>query len=75
LPLLYLKSSIYATIIWATAREDVTPAPPTVYPPAEFRSKLAAGHHFLNAVLRGPMFFLIGDKRELARLVKKPLAH
>ena len=48
---------------------------PTVYPPAEFRSKLVAGHHFLNTVLRGPMFFLIGDKRELARLAKKPLAH
>jgi len=48
---------------------------PTVYPPAEFRSKVAAGHHFLSTVLRGPMFFLIGDKRELARLAKKPLAH
>src|SRR5512139_90932 len=29
---------------------------PTVYPPAEFRSKVAIGHHFLNSVLRGPMF-------------------
>jgi predicted nucleotidyltransferase len=48
---------------------------PTVYPPEEFRSKLAAGHHFLNSILRGPMFFLVGDKRELARLAKKPLAH
>ena len=48
---------------------------PTVYPPEEFRSKLAAGHHFLNSILRGPMFFLIGDKHELARLAKKPLAH
>jgi predicted nucleotidyltransferase len=48
---------------------------PTVYPPAEFRSKVAAGHHFLNSVLRGPMLFLIGDKGELARLAKKPLAH
>jgi predicted nucleotidyltransferase len=48
---------------------------PTVYPPAEFRSKLVAGHHFLNAVLKGPLFFLIGDKRELARLARKPLAH
>jgi predicted nucleotidyltransferase len=47
---------------------------PTVYPPAEFRSKVAAGHHFLNAVLKGPMLFLIGDKRELERLAKKPLA-
>jgi len=48
---------------------------PTVYPPEEFRSKLAAGHHFLNTVLKGPMFFLIGDKHELARLAKKSLAH
>jgi len=48
---------------------------PTVYPPVEFRSKLAAGHHFLSTVLRGPMLFLIGDKRELARLAKKPMAH
>lgn len=48
---------------------------PTVYPPAEFRSKVAAGYHFLNAVLKGPLFFLIGDKHELARLAKKPLAH
>ena len=48
---------------------------PTVYPPAEFRSKVAAGHHFLSTVLRGPMLFLIGDKHELARLAQKPLAH
>ena len=48
---------------------------PTVYPPTEFRSKLVAGHHFLNSVLREPMLFLIGDKRELERLAKKPLAH
>ncbi len=47
---------------------------PTVYPPSEFRSKLAAGHHFLNAVIRGPMLFLIGDRRDLAGLAKKPLA-
>ena len=48
---------------------------PTVYPLPEFRSKVAAGHHFLNTVLRGPMLFLIGDKHELARLAQKPLAH
>ena len=47
---------------------------PTVYPLSEFRSKLAAGHHFLNTVLRGPMLFLIGEKRDLAGLAKKPLA-
>jgi predicted nucleotidyltransferase len=47
---------------------------PTVYPPSEFRSKLAAGHHFLDTVLGGPMLFLIGEKRDLAGLAKKPLA-
>jgi len=47
---------------------------PTVYPPAEFQSKVAAGHHFLSTVLRGPMLFLVGDRRELARLAKKSLA-
>lgn len=47
---------------------------PTVYPPREFQSKLEAGHHFLRTVLRGPMVFLIGDKRELAGLAKKRLA-
>jgi DNA-binding transcriptional ArsR family regulator len=47
---------------------------PTVYPPGEFRSKLGAGHHFLKTVMRGPMVFLIGDKRELAGLAKKRLA-
>jgi predicted nucleotidyltransferase len=47
---------------------------PTVYPLSEFRSKLAAGQHFLSAVLRGPMLFLIGEKRDLAGLAKKPLA-
>jgi predicted nucleotidyltransferase len=47
---------------------------PTVYPPSEFQSKLTAGHHFLKTVLRGPMLFLIGDKRDFGGLAKKPLA-
>lgn len=41
---------------------------PTVYSPAEFRSKLKTGHHFLKAALGGIRIFLIGDERELARL-------
>jgi predicted nucleotidyltransferase len=48
---------------------------PTVYPSSEFRSKLLAGHHFLNTVLAKPILFLVGDERELARLAKKRLAH
>jgi predicted nucleotidyltransferase len=47
---------------------------PTVYPSGEFQSKLEAGHHFLKTVLRGPMVFLFGDKRELTGLAKKRLA-
>lgn len=47
---------------------------PTVYPIGEFQSKLSAGHHFLSTIVGKPMFFLIGDKRELARLAKKRLA-
>jgi predicted nucleotidyltransferase len=43
---------------------------PSVYPPAEFRAKLAARHHFLRSVLKGEKIFLIGDERELARLAK-----
>ena len=41
---------------------------PTVYPPAEFREKAAADHHFIKAVLRGPKILLIGDEDDLAGL-------
>ncbi len=54
-----------------TINRDINP---TVYPPSEFRSKLLAGHHFLNTILEEPIYFLIGDERELARLAKKRLA-
>ena len=47
---------------------------PTVYPPAEFKSKIAEGHHFLKSVLSGSKIYLIGDEHELARLVEKRLA-
>ena len=46
---------------------------PTVYSPAEFRSKLKAGHHFLTAVVDGGKIFLVGDEHELARLGAKRL--
>jgi hypothetical protein len=47
---------------------------PSVYPPGEFQSKLAAGHHFLKGVLKAEKIFLIGDDRELERLAEKRLA-
>jgi predicted nucleotidyltransferase len=43
---------------------------PTVYPPDEFKSKLAGGHHFLKTVLNGPKLFLIGDENELEELAE-----
>ena len=43
---------------------------PIVYPPEEFRSKLAADHHFLTTTLVGSKFFLIGDEHELAKLAE-----
>jgi predicted nucleotidyltransferase len=54
-----------------TLRRDINP---TVYPPTEFRSKLAAGHHFIETVLKETKIFLIGDESELARLAGKRLA-
>jgi uncharacterized protein len=43
---------------------------PTVYPPEEFRAKILAGHHFLKSLLPREKIYLIGDERELKRLVK-----
>lgn len=39
---------------------------PSIYPPAEFRQKVAAKHHFLTQVLSEPKVFVIGDSHELA---------
>jgi predicted nucleotidyltransferase len=43
---------------------------PSVYPPAEFRSKLAEGHHFLKTVLSAPKIFLIGNENDLEELAR-----
>jgi predicted nucleotidyltransferase len=43
-------------------------ANPTVYPPGEFRAKVAAGHHFLTSVLDEARIFLLGDEDDLQRL-------
>jgi predicted nucleotidyltransferase len=67
----------FATVVAALAqaqeqlRRDVNPS---VYPPAEFRDKLARGHHFLTAVLREPRVFIIGGDDELVRMGAKRLA-
>lgn len=50
---------------------------PTVYPPAEFRKKIRAGHHFLTTVLQEPLLFAVGRPDVLAclgaeRVASKP---
>lgn len=47
---------------------------PTVYPPAEFRRKMAERKHFLTTVVNGPKVFLVGDERELAGMVQERVA-
>ena len=44
------------------------PINPTVYSLLEFKSKLASGNHFLNAVLKGQKVFLLGDEDELRKV-------
>lgn len=41
---------------------------PIVYSPHEFRGKLAAGQHFITAVMQQPKLFVIGDRDVLERL-------
>lgn len=44
---------------------------PTVFPVSEFRSKLAAGNHFLRTVMREKKLFVLGTEDELAELASK----
>lgn len=41
---------------------------PSVYPPKEFRLKLARGAPFLTRMVAGPKLFVIGDEHDLGRL-------
>ncbi len=43
---------------------------PTLYPEAEFRQKLAEGHHFLTSVMAEPKLFVVGDADDLERLAR-----
>lgn len=41
-----------------------------VYPIDEFNQKVRGGHHFVKNILESEKIFLVGDERELARLVE-----
>jgi predicted nucleotidyltransferase len=47
---------------------------PVVYSPLEFRRRLREGHRFIDSILTNPHLFVVGNERELRRLVKKRLA-
>jgi predicted nucleotidyltransferase len=47
---------------------------PTVFPASEFRSKLAAGNHFLRSVMKEKRLFVLGTENELTKLASKQLA-
>ena len=47
---------------------------PTLYPPPEWQSKLAANNHFLKDVLSGEKLFIFGDEDELRRMGEKRMA-
>lgn len=49
-------------------RREINPA---VYSSEEFRSKVAAGHHFLTSVIKKRKLLLIGDQRELEGLASQ----
>jgi DNA-binding transcriptional ArsR family regulator len=42
---------------------------PSVYPLNELKSKISEGHHFISTVLEAPKIFIIGDNKELEKLV------
>jgi hypothetical protein len=44
----------------------------TSYSPAEFRTKVGVGDHFLTEVLRGSKQFVKGGQRDLDEVVGKP---
>jgi predicted nucleotidyltransferase len=44
---------------------------PTLFPVSEFRSKLAAGNHFLRSVMKEKRLFVLGTDNELAKMASK----
>lgn len=50
------------------------PVNPTVYSVDEFKSKIAAGNHFLAAVVKGEKVFLLGSEDELRTMGGKRVA-
>jgi predicted nucleotidyltransferase len=72
--LMVLGSAPFSEIVSALAavqRMLAREINPTVFPIAEFQSKLRAGNHFLRSVMREKKIFLLGTEDELAKLASE----
>ncbi len=72
--LMVLGSAPFSEIVSALAavqRMLAREINPTVFPVAEFQSKLRAGNHFLRSVMREKKIFLLGTEDELAKLASE----
>ena len=58
-----------STVLGPVGRELGREFNPAVYPPDEFKAKVAEGQHFVREVLKGEKIFLVGDVHELERIV------
>jgi predicted nucleotidyltransferase len=72
--LMVLGDASFADVVEALSAAQKTPGRevnPTVFSVGEFRSKAAAGNHFVKRVLGEKKLFVIGAQDELAKLVAK----
>jgi predicted nucleotidyltransferase len=72
--LMILGDVSFGDVVAALARAQKTLAReinPNVLAVAEFRSKLAAGNHFLRSVMKEKKLFVVGSEHELKKLATK----
>lgn len=59
-----------SAVLGAAGRELGREFNAVVYLPDEFKTKVAKGHHFATEVLKGKKIYLIGDEREIEKIIK-----
>jgi predicted nucleotidyltransferase len=58
-----------STVLGPAGRELGREFNPAVYPPDEFKTKVAEGHPFLTELLKGEKIYLVGDEHEIESIV------
>jgi DNA-binding transcriptional ArsR family regulator len=64
-----LRLATAAGALREAERQILRPINPTLFTREEFATRLAAGNHFLNTVMRAPKLFLKGNENELAEVI------